>query len=254
MKDSNCHPLKGWFLKEWKETKTLFRSIPAVVVALFVISVIAMNILANKTIYQIGDWFALDGGILVSWIAFLCMDIITKHFGPTASIKVSLFATFVNLFTSLIFYLVSIIPTTIDFTAFNTVVGGTWYILISSTIAFISSGILNSLLNYTTGKLFKKNPDGRVAFITRSYVSTFVAQFADNLIFSILTFMVFMPIYQHFAWTFVQCLTCSLLGAIAELVCEALFSPIGYRVSRKWKNENVGKEYIALINEGEKAL
>ena len=59
------------------DTKLLFRSIPAAVTALFVISVVTMNILANKTIYQ-SEILALDGGILVSWLSFLCMDIITK--------------------------------------------------------------------------------------------------------------------------------------------------------------------------------
>ena len=67
--------------KEIKEFKLLLRSIPATVVTLFVVSVICMNLLANKTLIQL-DWIALDGGILISWLSFMCMDIITKHFGP----------------------------------------------------------------------------------------------------------------------------------------------------------------------------
>ena len=66
------------------DTKRLLRSIPAVVTALFTISVVTMNILANKTIYQ-SEWLAIDGGILVSWLSFLCMDVVTKAFGPSAS-------------------------------------------------------------------------------------------------------------------------------------------------------------------------
>ena len=38
--------------RSFKETVILLRSIPSVVVALFVVSVITMNIHANKTIYQ----------------------------------------------------------------------------------------------------------------------------------------------------------------------------------------------------------
>ena len=45
------------------EFKILLRSIPATVVTLFVVSVITMNLLANKTLLQL-DWIALDGGIV----------------------------------------------------------------------------------------------------------------------------------------------------------------------------------------------
>ena len=65
--------MKNKFMRGWADTKLLFRSIPAVITALFTISVVTMNLLANKTIYQSG-WLAVDGGILVSWLSFLCMD------------------------------------------------------------------------------------------------------------------------------------------------------------------------------------
>ena len=237
-----------WAKKEWQETVLLMRSIPSPVVALFVISVIAMNLLANKTLVQL-EYLAIDGGILISWLSFMCMDMVTKHFGPKAATKMSIFAMLVNLLTCLIFYIVSIIPNpNTDYTAFNTIIGGTWFILLSSTVAFLSSAIINNVLNYSLGKLFKKNPDGRLAFICRSYVSTFVGQFFDNLIFAVLCFMVFAPIYwDGFSWTFIQCVTCSLLGAALELVLEIVFSPVAYRVCRKWKQQQVGEAYLSLI-------
>ena len=237
-----------WLHDEFELTKILLRSIPAPVVALFVISVIAMNILANKTLIQT-KYLALDGGILISWLSFLSMDIVVKHFGPKASNRMSVFAMLVNLLVCLIFFIASIIPSKADdYTAFNTIIGGTWFILLSSTVAFMSSALINNFLNYAVGKLFKKNPDGKLAFFTRSYVSTFIAQFADNLIFSILTFMVFAPIFwDGFSWTFIQCVTCSLLGALLELVMEVVFSPIGYLVVRNWQKNQVGEQYFAHL-------
>ncbi len=233
----------------YKESTLLLRSIPSPLVAVFVTAVITMNILANKTLVQ-NDFIAIDGGILVSWATFLCMDVVTKHFGPKAATKLSIFAMFVNLFVCLIFYLVSIIPTKTDFSAFNTIIGGTWFILLSSTIAFLASAIINNFLNYAIGKLFKKNPDGKLAYVSRSYISTFIAQFADNFIFASLTFMVFAPIFwDGFSWTFVQCLTCSILGAILELVFEVIFSPIGYIIIKNWKKNQVGREYFEYIEE-----
>ena len=58
---------------QWKEFVLLTRSIPAVVVALFIVSIIAMNLLANKSINMPVSWLALDAGILLSWVSFLTM-------------------------------------------------------------------------------------------------------------------------------------------------------------------------------------
>ena len=235
-----------------KLTAALFRSIPSIIVALFTISVITMNLLANKTLVQT-EYLALDGGILVSWVAFLCMDVVTKHFGPKAATKLSIFAMLTNLLACLIFFIVAKIPATgvdADYTEFNNIFGGTWFILLSSTVAFFLSALINNFLNFAVGKLFRKNPEGKAAFFARSYVSTFIGQTADNLIFSILTFMVFAPIFWNgFHWTFVQCLTCALLGAIFELVMEAIFSPLGYLISRTWHRLKVGEQYFALEKE-----
>lgn len=130
--------------KELKEFKLLLRSIPATVVTLFVVSVICMNLLANKTLIQL-DWIALDGGILISWLSFMCMDIITKHFGPKASNRISILAAGINLLTCLIFFVASIIPSTADdYTAFDGIFGGTWFILLGSTIAFLASAVITT--------------------------------------------------------------------------------------------------------------
>ena len=80
------------FKKELRDWKRLMQSVPAAVVAFFTVSVILMNLLANKEIATGLSWLALDCGFTVSWLSFLCMDIITKRFGPKASIQLSLFA------------------------------------------------------------------------------------------------------------------------------------------------------------------
>ena len=240
------------FKKEKHQTAVLFRSIPSTVVSLFVVSVICMNLLANKTLVQT-DWIALDGGILISWLSFMCMDIITKYFGPKASNKVALLASAINLLTCFIFYVASIIPSNAhDYSAFNSILGGSWFILMASTVAFLISALINNFLNFIIGKAFDKNPDGRLAFAVRSYVSTFIGQFADNFIFSIIVFVYLAPIFwDGFCWTYLQCAMCALTGAFAELVMEIAFSPIGYKVVTKWKKHNVGQEYLTLIK-GEK--
>ncbi len=243
-----CKSIKNKLTKNITELNILLRSIPATVVTLFAVSVICMNLLANKTLIML-DWIAIDGGILISWLSFMCMDIITKHFGPKASTLISIHAVMINLLTCLIFHIVSIIPSTAsDYSAFDGIFGGTWFILLGSTIAFLVSAIVNNILNWMIGRSFKNNPDGKLAYMMRSYISTFVGQFLDNFIFSVIVFNFFAPIYwDGFSWTILQCAMCALTGAVVELIMEIVFSPIGYKITKKWKSESIGKEYFEYL-------
>ena len=111
-----------------------------------------------------------------------------------------------------------------------------FYILFGSTIAFIVSSVINAGLNHGIGKMFK-NKDFK-EYAARSYISTMIAQFVDNLIFALIVSVTF------FGWNIVQVITCSLVGCIVELLCEIIFSPIGYKVCKRWEKENVGAEYL----------
>ena len=249
-KSNDIESYKKWIRKEKEETVILLRSIPATVVSLFVVSVICMNLLANKTLVQT-PWIALDGGILISWLSFMCMDIITKYFGPKASNKIAILASSINVLTCLIFFIASIIPSKAnDYTAFDEIFGGTWFILLGSTIAFLTSAVINNFINWTIGKAFHDHPNGKLAYAVSTYVSTFAGQFLDNFIFSIIVFVFFAPIFwAGFHWTVLQCATCALTGAVAEVIMEILFSPIGYRVLMRWKEQNVGEEYLIYLEE-----
>ncbi len=245
--------LRKYIQRERNETSMLLMSIPAPVVTLFVVSVICMNLLANKTLLQF-EWIAIDGGILISWLSFMCMDVITKHYGPKASNKISLLAAAINLLTCFIFFVASNIPSNAsDYTAFDSIFGGTWFILLGSTIAFLASAVINNTLNWTIGTMFKKNRDGKLAYTVQCYISTFIAQFCDNFIFSVIVFVGFAPIFwDGFNWTIIQCAMCALTGAVVELFMEISFSPIGYRIVKNWRAKNVGQEYIKYMSGGRK--
>lgn len=239
--------------REIYEIKILLRSVPSTILTLFAVSVIAMNLLANKSVNLPVDWLALDCGIIVSWVSFLSMDIITKHFGPKAATQVSIVAVLFNLMVCIIFFIAGSIPgiwgesyvegsETIINSALDHTFSGTWYVLLGSTTAFIISAVVNNFLNYLIGKLINKNSDSFLAYAVRTYISTAVGQFADNLVFALIVSHIF------FGWSMLQCITCSVTGMIVELICEVIFSPIGFSICKKWKKENVGKEYFELIN------
>ena len=234
--------------REKRETEILLRSIPSIVVSLFVVSVICMNLLANKTLFQ-NDYIALDGGILISWLSVMCMDIITRYFGPKASNKIAILACIINLLTCLVFYIASIIPSNAnDYTSLDTLLGGTWFILLGSTVAFLVSAVINNFLNYAVGKAFCENPNGKTAYAVSAYISTFIGQFLDNFIFSLIVFVFFAPkFWNGFCWTPLQCAMCALTGAVAELLMEIVFSPFGYKIVTKWREHDVGVEYLDFV-------
>lgn len=243
--------------KELFEFKLLLKAVPSILLILFIVTVLAMNLLANKSINLGVDYLALDCGIIISWFAFLAMDMITKHFGPKGATQISILAIIINLLLCFIFYLGSIIPGTwgesfvpgsedIINKAINQTFGGSWYVLLGSTTAFIVSAIVNNFLNFGIGKLFSKKPNSMVAYFSRSYISTAVGQFVDNFLFSLIVSHIF------FGWSILACVTCSLTGMLVELICEVIFSYFGYKITNKWQQEGLGIEYFNYIKHKER--
>lgn len=225
----------------------LLRSVPPLPFAMFVASVFLMNLLANKSLTLPVDWLALDGGILVSWFTFLSMDMLTRHFGPKAATQLSLTAIGMNLLLCLMLFAASRVPGVwgesyvpgseeIINAALNRTVGGTWYVVAGSTAAMAVSAAVNNGVNALVGRCLRS--DGFAAYICRAWVSTAVGQFVDNLVFALLVSHAF------FGWTLTQCLTCAATGMLAELLCECVFSPIGYRMCARWKRQGVGRAYL----------
>ena len=230
--------------KAFDDFRLLLKSVPPLILSIFILAVFAMNLLANKSI-NTGSWtwLALDCGIVVSWIVFLCMDVLTKLYGPKAATQLSVLAMGVNLVACLLMFAVSKISGVwgqyfelgeLDVVndALDNTVGGTWYVVVGSAVAFIASAIINNFTNFAVGKIFHKNPDGFGAYACRTYVSTAIAQFVDNLVFALLVSHFF------FGWTIVQCLTCAATGMIVELLCEVIFSPLGFLWLKRNKKES----------------
>lgn len=221
--------------KTINEFRDLLKTVPPIIVTMLIISVVGMNLLANKSIDTGVEWLALDCGILFSWATFLSMDVLTQCYGPRASTMMSLVALGFNLIMALIFYIASSIPgvwgesfvegsENVINSALDNTFGGTWFIILGSSIAFVVSALVNNFLNYGIGQALKKNSGFKV-FALRAYVSTFIGQFTDNLVFAFLVSRIF------FGWTTVQCITCALTGAVMELLFEIFFSPMGYRIA-----------------------
>lgn len=230
---------------EADDFKILLRNIPSLTVSIFILSVVCANLMANKELVNF-KFVALDCGFAFSWIMFLCMDVICKRWGAKAAIKISLVALAANLFICVSFALLAKTPgmwgeyytseNSLVNDALNATFAGSWYVVLGSSVAFVSSSVVNALLNCAIGSLFKS--DGFFSFASRSYISTAIAQLVDNFIFATIVSKIF------FGWTWIQVFVCSAIGAGFELLGEIFFSGLGYKVVRQWEKERVGQEYI----------
>lgn len=246
--------IKSFFQREILDYKILLRNIPSPTILFFTLSVICANLLANKELFNY-KYIALDCGFAFSWIMFLCMDIICKRWGAKASVKVSIFALMVNLCVCGAFFVLSKIsgnwgefysyaetPSVANAVnqALNNTIGGTWYVVLGSSTAFLVSSVVNATINKTVGcwAEAKLKKSGFFTFAVRSYVSTFLAQFVDNFIFATMVSKVF------FGWTWTQIILCSVVAATFELVCEVVFSGFGYKIICSWEKEKVGEAYF----------
>lgn len=244
-----------YFLRSTREDyKNLLRSVPSSVTAVFVLSVVLMNLLASRELYR-SDYFCLNTGLALSWISFLCMDCICKRFGAKAAMEVSVLAIVINMACAVIFWLLMLTPGrwAAFYSAADPEVGnmisagidstfaGAWYVVVGSSAAMFVSSFVNSGLNQMIGRIADRG-DYR-GFAARSLISTCAAQFADNFVFSAMVSHVF------FGWTWTQVLICSFTSMLIELAFEAVFSPLGYKISKGWEEDNVGQDYIDSLNE-----
>ena len=221
--------------KLFSNVRQMMDTVNPVVFTLLVLSLVGMNLLANKMIDTGLEWLPLDGGILLSWLCFLAMDILTHCYGPRIATTASYVALALNLFMALVFFVASSIPGVWGESfvpeadavnlALDHTFGGTWFIILGSSIAFAVSALVNNFLNWGIGERLEKRTTFGI-FALRSYVSTFTAQFVDNLTFGLIVSRTF------FGWTLLQCVTCACTGALLELFFEVVFSPVGYRISR----------------------
>ena len=239
------------------EFKLTMRNIPGIVTSIFVLSAVLMNILANKSIIN-HEYVSVTSGIVLSWISYLCMDCVCKHFGARAATILNAFAMVVSLLSSILVAMVLLIPgvwaSSLGYTdiatqqvindSLNSTLSSTWYVVIGSSLAMLLGGTTNSIINKLVGSVV--NQKTYTGFVIRSAVSTAAGQLVDNLVFALFVS------YFFFGWTMNQVIGCSIVGMMLELVIEIVFSPIGYKVVKKWEQENVGNEYLSYINIKEK--
>lgn len=242
--------LVKWLRNEIKVSQVLFRNVPGIVLSLFLLSMVLMNLLASVSIVNT-RWLALDGGILVSFIGFLLLDMIVKRFGAKAAVRVTVLGFIVNLLVAGLLTLVAVIAKAggqyyalADYATLTQ-----WWIIGASATAFLVSGVVNAFIHERVLKRFKKNKEGIVAHATSAWVSTLFGQMFDNLLFGLMfTFPASMiGLWGMTQMSIIGLVGFALTGGISELLCQVVFTPYGYKVAEGWRIDGVGREYLDLI-------
>lgn len=219
------------------------QTVPTLFVVLITMALFVMNILANKSLETNVDFLALDAGILISWIVFLFLDLTTKIYGLKHANRISIFSIVISSIFCVIMLIASLIPgiwkeaydnvnSEVINDALNKTIGGTWYIVLISVLALIVASLVNNYVNHFIGKFFENKVSEKMEYCLRSFISTIVAQFLDNFIFSLCVGHIF------FEWTITECISCSLIGMLVELVVQIFFTPIGYKILTKINNNS----------------
>lgn len=244
--------LVKWLKNEIKTSRVLFRSIPGITLGLFLIATVIMNILASVALVN-ESWIALDAGILVSFIGFIFSDMIVKRFGAKAAVRTTVLGFIVNILIALLLTAVAFIAkATGEYYPLSDYASLTqWWIIGASAAAFLVSGILNAGLHHLILKPFKKNRDGLKAHAISAWGSTFVGQAVDNLIFGLIfTFPAsLIGLWGMTPVTILGLAGFAISGGIVELLCQILFTPLGFRIAESWRKNDVGREYLDLIKE-----
>ena len=243
--------LSTWFQQDWKETKVLFKCVPAIPFAILCEALVAMNFLAGKGIVPApyDQYIQLDAGIIVSWVTFLAGDTVVKRFGAKAAIKVNFAAILIELFALVLFTAGSFIPWSVtpgDYEAtWDSIFRLSIWPLAAGTIAFLIAIAFDSFTSKFILTRFKDKQSFK-AYFTASSISTMVGQFLDNLLFGLL-FSVWQPWFSHFSaiWLFAGA------GMVVELICQLIFSPVGFRLANSWRKRGLGQEYIDMVKDAQ---
>jgi uncharacterized integral membrane protein (TIGR00697 family) len=191
------------------------------IMAAFVTILLCTNLISAPKRVSIGG-FVFGAGVLFFPISYLFGDILTEVYGYARSRKVVWAGFGAIMFASVMSWTVLHLPpapTWPNQTAWETVFGGTWRIVIASMLGFFCGEFVNS---YTMARL-KVLTAGRLLWF-RTIGSTVVGELADSLIFYPIAFL------GRPGWTPRDVLTILLTNYALKVGWEVLATPMTYKI------------------------
>lgn len=198
--------------------------------AAFVTVLLCANLIGPAKIAQIGG-VTFGAGVLFFPISYIFGDILTEVYGYARARKVVWTGFGALAFASFMASVVVAFPPAPGWpyqSAYETVFGSTWRIVLASLIAFWAGELCNS---YVLAKM-KVRSEGQHLY-RRTIGSTIVGEGVDSLIFYHLAFFG--------TWTYSQLWTVLTTNYVIKVAWEALATPLTYRIVaalKKAENED----------------
>ena len=152
---------------------------------LYCCMLLVTNITANRTFEIYG--FMLPSAVIAFPIVYIINDVMTECFGLENSKTIILTAFVMNLIAVLFFNVAINLPTTIDFSSYNVVLGSTIIALIASFLAYFLGSFTNAIIMD-----YMKKKDSK-SLMLRCVLSTLVGESIDAYIFISIMFINVLP-------------------------------------------------------------
>lgn len=207
-----------------------------VLVAFYMAGSVFQNILATKT-FGTPEIAITTGGTIISWLVFLCMDVITEIWGKKKAILCFWISAGLNLLFSGIAWICIATQGNNDFLAssYEVILGTGWRIVVASISAFLIGNYANTYIMYWMRKK-SKNPAKTAGFMLRAVLSTLAGQLLDNGVFYLIAFAP-LGIAGTIEQSWITILQLVGFTTLIETIVEGLVSPLTAQLVKKLKKE-----------------
>jgi uncharacterized integral membrane protein (TIGR00697 family) len=236
--------IKMYKLKQ-KFTNLTKEKISPILLLLATVQIVALlisNIVAAKTfpLFTLSKWdltIVMPCAVFLFPITYIVSDIISEVYKYKWSRRVCWTSFTMNLLMVLCFEIAIKMPGETDLS----VLGSTWFLLLSSLLSYTLGGWVNDI----TFRKMKKKSQGK-HLTGRILISSVLGQFTDSLLYIPLAMYVFPKLVLGFSFmTIPQVVLCVLLQPCIKLVIELIVSPFTRHICLKLNKveAEVGNRY-----------
>lgn len=179
-------------------------------VPLYCVALIVSNVISNRT-FEIGN-FMLPSAVIIFPVVYIINDVLTECYGFKMAARAIWTAFGLNLMAVIFFNIAINLPTTIDYSSYNIVLGSTFKALIASVLAYLIGSLVNA-------KIMDKLKNHK-SLMLRCVLSTLFGETIDAMIFISIVFIGVMDIKT----------VCTMI--ITQAVFKTLYEIIVYPVTK----------------------
>lgn len=165
-----------------------------ILAALFIASLIACNLIANKFVeVDLGfKTFVLSAGVLPYPLTFLITDLLSEIFGKKETQKVVISGFIASIFVIGIIYLGAMFPAVadskVDDQVYNTTFMSTWRVILASMTAYLVAQLIDVRIFH----FWKRLTNGKMLWL-RNNGSTIFSQLVDSALVTTVIFIGILP-------------------------------------------------------------